>query len=143
MSKKLKNRARKKFKKNKNNSDDKNNSKIKYHLDDKGRRVFELDKIKIEKKEQEEKRKENLKKNQINSTFICKDCGLTFTDNISLQEHFNSKQHNKAVGNTMNIKEVGVSAIKEKMLKLKIEREKKKEKERNERLLNKNLNINI
>ena len=143
MSKKIKKRANQKFKKHKSDSDNKDHSKVKYHLDDKGRRVFELDQIKIEKKEQEEKRKENLKKNQINSTFICKECGLTFTDNISLQEHFNSKQHNKTVGNTMNIKEVGINTIKEKMLKIKLEREKQKEKERNERLLNKNLNINL
>ena len=143
MSKKLKKRANIKFRKNKKDKDNKNDSKIKYHLDDKGRRVFELDQIKIEKKEQEEKRKENLKKNQINSNFICKECGIAFTDNISLQEHFNSKQHNKTVGNTMIIREVGVNAIKEKMLKIKMEREKQKEKERNERLLNKNLNINI
>ena len=109
-------------------------SKIPYHLDDKGRRVFDLDKIKKEKEEQEERRKENNKKIKINATLVCKQCGMAFTDNMAYQEHMNSKQHNKIVGNTMNVKEVTVNTIKEKLLKLKQEREQMKEKQRMERV---------
>ena len=108
-------------------------SKIPYHLDDKGRRVFDLDKIKKVKEEQELRRKENNKKIKFNATLVCKVCGISFTDNMAYQEHMNSKQHNKMVGNTMNIKEVTVNTIKEKLLKLKKEREELKEKQRMER----------
>ena len=109
-------------------------SKIPYHLDDKGRRVFDLDKIKKEKEEQEERRKEKNKKIKINATLVCKHCGMAFTDNMAYQEHMNSKQHNKIVGNTMKVKEVTVNTIKEKLLKLKQEREEMKEKQRIERV---------
>ena len=109
-------------------------SKIPYHLDDKGRRVFDLDKIKKVKEEQEERRKENNKKIKINATLVCKHCGMAFTDNMAYQEHMNSKQHNKIVGNTMNVKEVTVNTIKEKLLKLKKQREEMKEKQRMERV---------
>ena len=107
--------------------------KIPYHLDDKGRRVFDLDKIKKEKEEQEERRKENNKKIKINATLVCNHCGMAFTDNMAYQEHMNSKQHNKIVGNTMNVKEVTVNTIKTKLLKLKQQREEMKEKQRMER----------
>ena len=109
-------------------------SRIPFHLDDKVRRVFDLDKIKKEKEEQEERRKENNKKMKINATLICTHCGLAFTDNMSYQEHINSKQHNKIVGNTMNVKEVTVNKIKEKLLKLRQQREELKEKQRIERV---------
>ena len=72
------------------------------------------------------KRKENNKKIKFNATLVCKVCGISFTDNMAYQEHMNSKQHNKMVGNTMNIKEVTVNTIKEKLLKLKKEREEMK-----------------
>ena len=132
----------KKFKKNdikitfgtKIDIQNKNSVKVPYHLDDKGRRVFDLNKIKQEKEEKEEKRIENNKKLKINATLVCKSCGMAFTDNMAYQEHMNSKQHNKIVGNNMNIKEVTVSTIKEKMLKIKKERELIKEKERLERV---------
>ena len=100
-------------------------SKIPFHLDDKGRRVFDLDKIQKEKKEQEERRKE------LNATLVCSNCGVAFTDNMAYQEHMNSKQHNKVIGNSMNVKEVTVNTIKEKMMKLKnyqIKQKKKRKK---------------
>ena len=109
-------------------------SKFPFHLDDKGRRVFDLDKIKKEKEIQEERRKENNKKIKINATLVCNHCGMAFTDNMAYQEHINSKQHNKIVGNTMNVKEVTVNTIKEKLLKLKKQREEIKEKQRMERV---------
>ena len=109
-------------------------SRIPFHLDDKGRRVFDLDKIKKEKELQEERRKENSKKIKINATLVCNHCGLAFTDNMAYQEHINSKQHNKIVGHTMNVKEVTVNTIKEKLLKLKQQREEMKEKQRIERV---------
>ena len=112
----------------------KEKSRIPFHLDDKGRRVFDLDKIKKEKELQEERRKENSKKIKINATLVCNHCGLAFTDNMAYQEHINSKQHNKIVGHTMNVKEVTVNTIKEKLLKLKQQREEMKEKQRIERV---------
>ena len=112
----------------------KTTTRIPYHLDDKGRRVFDLDKFKKEKQEQEQRRKENNKKIKINATLVCNYCGLAFTDNMSYQEHINSKQHNKIVGNNMNIKEVTVNTIKEKLLKLRQQREEMKEKQRMERV---------
>ena len=114
--------------------ENKKKAKIPFHLDDKGRRVFDLDKIKKEKEEQEERRKENNKKIKINATLVCNHCGMAFTDNMAYQEHMNSKQHNKIVGNTMNVKEVTVDTIKEKLLKLKRQREEIKEKQRMERV---------
>ena len=116
-------------------------SKIPFHYDDKGRRVFDLDKFKKEKEEQEERRKENNKKIKINATLICKHCGMAFTDNMAFQEHMNSKQHNKIVGNTMIVKEVTVNTIKEKLQKLKRQREEIKEKQRIERV-EKNIKVN-
>ena len=92
-------------------------SNIPYHLDDKGRRVFDLDKIQKEKKEQEERRKELNKQIKLNATLVCTNCGVAFTDNMAYQEHMNSKQHNKIMGNSMNIKEVTVNTIKEKLIK--------------------------
>ena len=112
----------------------KTTTRIPFHLDDKGRRVFDLDKFKKEKLEQEQRRKENNKKIKINATLVCNYCGLAFTDNMSYQEHINSKQHNKIVGNNMNIKEVTVNTIKEKLLKLRQQREEMKEKQRMERV---------
>ena len=108
--------------------------KIPYHLDDKGRRVFDLDKIQKEKKEQEERRKELNKQIKLNATLVCTNCGVAFTDNMAYQEHMNSKQHNKVVGNSMNVKEVTVDTIKEKLKKLKKQREEMKEKQRIERV---------
>ena len=109
-------------------------SKIPFHLDDKGRRVFDWDKIQKEKKEQEERRKELNKMIKLNATLVCSNCGVAFTDNMAYQEHMNSKQHNKVIGNSMNVKEVTVNTIKEKMMKLKKQREELKEKQRIERV---------
>ena len=136
MSKKIKKRKKPEifFGKKEEKKINKIKSRIPFHLDDKGRRVFDLDKIKKEKELQEERRKENSKKIKINATLVCNHCGLAFTDNMAYQEHINSKQHNKIVGHTMNVKEVTVNTIKEKLLKLKQQREEMKEKQRIERV---------
>ena len=136
MSKKIKKRKKPEifFGKKEEKKVNKIKSRIPFHLDDKGRRVFDLDKIKKEKELQEERRKENSKKIKINATLVCNHCGLAFTDNMAYQEHINSKQHNKIVGHTMNVKEVTVNTIKEKLLKLKQQREEMKEKQRIERV---------
>ena len=136
MSKKIKKRKKPEifFGKKEEKKVNKVKSRIPFHLDDKGRRVFDLDKIKKEKELQEERRKENSKKIKINATLVCNHCGLAFTDNMAYQEHINSKQHNKIVGHTMNVKEVTVNTIKEKLLKLKQQREEMKEKQRIERV---------
>ena len=76
----------------------------------------------------------NNKKIKINATLVCNHCGMAFTDNMAYQEHINSKQHNKIVGNTMNVKEVTLNTIKEKLQKLKKQREELKEKQRMERV---------
>ena len=136
MSKKIKKRKKPEifFGKKEEKKVNKIKSRIPFHLDDKGRRVFDLDKIKKEKELQEERRKENSKKIKINATLVCNHCGLAFTDNMAYQEHINSKQHNKIVGHTMNVKEVTVNTIKEKLLKIKQQREEMKEKQRIERV---------
>ena len=136
MSKKIKKRKKPEifFGKKEEKKVNKIKSRIPFHLDDKGRRVFDLDKIKKEKELQEERRKENSKKIKINATLVCNHCGLAFTDNMAYQEHINSKQHNKIVGHTMNVKEVTVNTIKEKLLKLKQQREEMKEKQKIEKI---------
>ena len=59
---------------------------------------------------------------------------MPFTDNISLQEHLNSKNHNKLIGNELKIKESDIKNIKQKLLNKKHEREKIKLKLKEERL---------
>ena len=142
--------------KSKNNTKNNTKNKIKYHLDDKGRRIFDLsscnfdsnnniiitnddniitkDSIIKEKKIQKQKRYENLNKKLLKSKFRCSICDLPFTDNISLQEHLNSKNHNKLIGNELKIKESDIKNIKQKLLNKKHEREKIKLKLKEERL---------
>lgn len=155
MKKKFSNLKSLKYKKNPNNKS--NTKKIKYHLDDKGRRIFDFssmnfenssnniiitsddnfitkDSLKKEKQIQKQKRYENLNKNLSKSKFRCSICDLPFTDNISLQEHLNSKNHNKLIGNELKIKESDINNIKQKLLNKKHEREKIKLKLKEERL---------
>ena len=155
MKKKFSNLKSLKYKKNNNNKN--NTKKIKYHLDDKGRRVFDFSTINFdnnpkniiitsddniitkdslikEKQIQKQKRYENLNKNLSKSKFRCTICDLPFTDNISLQEHLNSKNHNKLIGNELKIKESNINNIKQKLLNKKHEREKIKLKLKEERL---------
>jgi len=149
MKKKFSNLKSLKYKKNKSTA-----KKIKYHLDDKGRRIFDFSSLNLEKSSnniiitnddnfitkdslikekqiQKQKRYENLNKNLSKSKFRCSICDLPFTDNISLQEHLNSKNHNKLIG---KIKESDINNIKQKLLNKKHEREKIKLKLKEERL---------
>ena len=122
-------------------------SSIKFHLDDKGRRVFDfgdgikeapkednleeplesLEQIEQNKKDQIKIRMENKIKNlqAETSVFKCEKCNMIFTDNTSYKEHLNGKLHNQMIGNNLNIKNSSVSAVKDKLLKMKREREQK------------------
>ena len=160
MKKKFSNFKSLKYKNNNNKNNNNNNTqKIKFHLDDKGRRIFDFssfnnnnnnnniiitnddniitrDSLLKEKKIQKQKRLENLNINLLNSKFKCENCDLHFTDNISLQEHLNSKNHNKLVGNELKIKETNINNIKIKLLNKKHERENIKSKLKEERKKN-------
>jgi hypothetical protein len=116
--------------KTKKDNKKKANKKIAFHLDDKGRRIFDFSQIQLEKREQIKNRKEKLKQNLVfeTATFRCEKCQLTFTDNISYQEHLNGKSHNAKVH--LQVKEATVESIKEKLLEKKRERDIQKLKEK-------------
>ena len=114
--------------KTKKDNKKKANKKIAFHLDDKGRRIFDFSQIQLEKREQIKNRKEKLKQNLVTATFKCEKCQLTFTDNISYQEHLNGKSHNSKVH--LQVKEATVESIKEKLLEKKRERDIQKLKEK-------------
>ena len=116
--------------KTKKDNKKKSTKKIAFHLDDKGRRIFDFSQIQLEKREQIKQRKENLKINLAyeTATFKCEKCQLTFTDNISYQEHLNGKSHNAKIH--LQVKEATVESIKEKLLEKKRERDKQKLKEK-------------
>jgi uncharacterized C2H2 Zn-finger protein len=116
--------------KTKKDNKKKANKKIAFHLDDKGRRIFDFSQIQLEKREQIKNRKEKLKQNLVfeTATFRCEKCQLTFTDNISYQEHLNGKSHNSKVH--LQVKEATVESIKEKLLEKKRERDIQKLKEK-------------
>ena len=116
--------------KTKKDNKKKANKKIAFHLDDKGRRIFFFFQIQLEKREQIKNRKEKLKQNLVfeTATFRCEKCQLTFTDNISYQEHLNGKSHNSKVH--LQVKEATVESIKEKLLEKKRERDIQKLKEK-------------
>ncbi len=116
--------------KTKKDNKKKSNKKIAFHLDDKGRRIFDFSQIQLEKREQIKNRKEKLKQNLVfeTATFRCEKCQLTFTDNISYQEHLNGKSHNAKVH--LQVKEATVESIKEKLLEKKRERDIQKLKEK-------------
>ena len=116
--------------KTKKDNKKKANKKIAFHLVDKGRRIFDFSQIQLEKREQIKNRKEKLKQNLVfeTATFRCEKCQLTFTDNISYQEHLNGKSHNSKVH--LQVKEATVESIKEKLLEKKRERDIQKLKEK-------------
>ena len=116
--------------KTKKDNKKKSTKKIAFHLDDKGRRIFDFSQIQLEKREQIKNRKEKLKQNLAfeTATFKCEKCQLTFTDNISYQEHLNGKSHNAKVH--LQVKEATVESIKEKLLEKKRERDIQKLKEK-------------
>ena len=91
---------------------------------------YNFSQIQLEKREQIKNRKEKLKQNLVfeTATFRCEKCQLTFTDNISYQEHLNGKSHNSKVH--LQVKEATVESIKEKLLEKKRERDIQKLKEK-------------
>lgn len=115
--------------KNKKLQNIKKTSAIPFHLDDKGRRVFDFSKTMIieSKKEQDKVRRENLVKNTIDSEFKCEKCDMIFTDNIAYKNHLNGKKHNAVIGNDMKVKQSTVESVRERLLMKKREREKANE----------------
>ncbi|MCQ2816520.1 MAG: hypothetical protein MJ252_04550 [archaeon] len=120
----------------------KKTSNVKFHLDDKGRRIFDFDEPKEVKEENSEEKDtleeiEKNKKEQIKirmqnkiknldaekSVFKCEKCNLIFTDKTSFTDHLNGKLHNTMVGNTMNIKNSSLLKVREKLLTKKRDRE--------------------
>jgi U4/U6.U5 tri-snRNP component SNU23 len=61
--------------------------------------------------------------------FYCAACDRTFKDNLTLVEHFNSKQHQLAVGETGEVKKASAEEVKARLswLKRKIEEDAKDE----------------
>jgi U4/U6.U5 tri-snRNP component SNU23 len=61
--------------------------------------------------------------------FYCEACDLTFKDNLQLVEHYNSKQHQVAVGETGEVRRASVGEVRERLrwLKRKMEEEKREE----------------
>lgn len=111
---------------------------VKYHLDDKGRRVFdfkdqdELKMIEINKKEHQKLRNEYKLKNLNSETskFKCENCNLVFTDSDSYKDHLNGKLHNMIIGNTLNVKNASLEKVKQKLLNKKRERDLLKHKDK-------------
>ncbi|KAJ5332824.1 uncharacterized protein N7506_006607 [Penicillium brevicompactum] len=62
--------------------------------------------------------------------FYCKDCDLTFKDNIQLVEHLNSKQHLIATGQSGEVKRAGVEEVR---LRLRMLSHRKRVREEEER----------
>lgn len=58
--------------------------------------------------------------------FYCRDCDLTFKDNKQLLEHYNSKQHLVAIGETGEVRSASVEEVVQRLrwLKRKLEEEK-------------------
>jgi U4/U6.U5 tri-snRNP component SNU23 len=63
--------------------------------------------------------------------FYCEACDLTFKDNLQLVEHFNSKQHLMATGETGEVKVASLREVRERLRWLK----RKREEERNEEVI--------
>lgn len=61
--------------------------------------------------------------------FYCEACDLTFKDNLQLVEHYNSKQHLMAVGESGSVRKATLEEVRERLkwLKRKIEEEKHEE----------------
>ena len=51
--------------------------------------------------------------------FYCKDCDLTFKDNLQLVEHYNSKQHLNSIGQTGQVKRATLEEVQERLAWLK------------------------
>ena len=64
--------------------------------------------------------------------FYCSDCDLTFKDNLQLVEHYNSRQHLLAIGQTGEVKRATLEEVRERLAWLKRKKE-EEEKEENMR----------
>ncbi|KAJ5551680.1 hypothetical protein N7535_000376 [Penicillium sp. DV-2018c] len=62
--------------------------------------------------------------------FYCKDCDLTFKDNLQLVEHLNSKQHLIATGQSGEVKRAGVEEVR---MRLRMLAHRKRQREDEER----------
>lgn len=62
--------------------------------------------------------------------FYCQDCDLTFKDNIQLVEHFNSKQHLIATGQSGDVKRASVEDVRLRLRMLAHNKRKREEEER-------------
>ncbi|KAJ5725434.1 uncharacterized protein N7483_006791 [Penicillium malachiteum] len=62
--------------------------------------------------------------------FYCKDCDLTFKDNIQIVEHYNSKQHLIATGQSGDVMRASVEEVRE---RLRLLAHRKREREEEER----------
>lgn len=61
--------------------------------------------------------------------FYCEVCDLTFKDNLQLVEHFNSRQHLVASGETGEVRRATVEEVRERLRWLKRKREEEKKEE--------------
>ncbi|KAJ5247071.1 hypothetical protein N7468_002054 [Penicillium chermesinum] len=62
--------------------------------------------------------------------FYCKDCDLTFKDNIQLVEHYNSKQHLYATGQSGEVKRASVEDVRLRLRLLSHQKRKREEEDR-------------
>jgi U4/U6.U5 tri-snRNP component SNU23 len=61
--------------------------------------------------------------------FYCADCDLTFKDNLQLVDHYNSRQHLIATGQTGEVKKATLEDVRERLAWLKRKKEQEKEDE--------------
>lgn len=59
--------------------------------------------------------------------FYCADCDLTFKDNLQFVEHLNSTQHQRAIGQTGEVKRATLEEVKERLEWLVVKKNKEKE----------------
>lgn len=61
--------------------------------------------------------------------FYCSDCDLTFKDNLQLVEHYNSRQHLIAIGQTGEVKRASLEDVRERLAWLKRRKEEEEQEE--------------
>lgn len=69
-------------------------------------------------------------KRGVGAGFYCKDCDLTFKDNIQLVEHYNSKQHLIATGQSREVKRASVEDVRMRLRMLSHRKRVREEEER-------------
>jgi U4/U6.U5 tri-snRNP component SNU23 len=118
--------------------------KLKYYLDDKGRKKYDVSSLYKPPVPQEQSKPklpteltylkphddiigvEDLKgKTLVKQSdkglgvFYCKTCDATLYDNTAYIDHLNGKRHNKLLGMSLRVEKVELSKVKEKLLSLK------------------------